>query len=141
MQHERLSTGILGLDKVLEGGLIPQRAYLVRGGPGAGKTTLGIEFLTAGTAQNESTLFISLGEAEEQVRSNASRLGFDTQAITFLDLSPGSTFFTEVETYDIFSPGGGRARTHYTAHCRAGTAASTPAGLYRCDDSVSLPLK
>ena len=104
MQHERLSTGILGLDKVLEGGLIPQRAYLVRGGPGAGKTTLGIEFLTAGTAQNESTLFISLGEAEEQVRSNASRLGFDTQAITFLDLSPGSTFFTEVETYDIFSP-------------------------------------
>lgn len=104
MQHERLSTGILGLDKVLEGGLIPQRAYLVRGGPGAGKTTRGIEFLTAGTAQNESTLFISLGEAEEQVQSNASRLGFDTQAITFLDLSPGSTFFTEVETYDIFSP-------------------------------------
>ena len=103
MQHDRLSTGIPGLDRVLEGGLIPQRAYLVRGGPGAGKTTLGIEFLAAGAAQNEPTLFISLGEVEAQVRSNAARQGLNTQAITFLDLSPGSDFFTEVETYDIFS--------------------------------------
>lgn len=104
MQHDRLSTGISGLDKVLEGGLIPKRAYLVRGGPGAGKTTLGIQFLAAGAAYNESTLFISLGEAEDQVRSNADRQGFNTEGITFLDLSPGSSFFTEVETYDIFSP-------------------------------------
>lgn len=38
----RLSTGIAGLDYILMGGLIPQRAYLVRGGPGSGKTTLGL---------------------------------------------------------------------------------------------------
>ena len=102
MQHDRLSSGISGLDEILEGGLLPQRAYLVRGGPGAGKTTLGLEFLTA--AQDEPTLFIALGETEAQVRANADRLGFDTQAIAFLDLSPSSGFFTEVETYDIFSP-------------------------------------
>lgn len=104
MQHDRLSSGISGLDEILEGGLVPQRAYLVRGGPGAGKTTLGLEFLTAGAAQDEPTLFIALGETEAQVRANADRLGFDTQAIAFLDLSPSSGFFTEVETYDIFSP-------------------------------------
>ncbi len=104
MQHDRLSTGIPGLDKILDGGLIAQRAYLVRGGPGAGKTTLGVEFLAAGVAQNESTLFISLEEAESQVRFNADCLGFDLHAVAFLDLSPNSDFFTEVETYDIFSP-------------------------------------
>lgn len=104
MQHDRLSTGVPGLDEVLEGGLISQRTYLIRGGPGAGKTTLGLEFLTAGAAQGESTLFITLGETEVQLRSNAAHLGFNTQAITFLDLSPSSSFFSEVETYDIFSP-------------------------------------
>ncbi|MDZ4874624.1 MAG: hypothetical protein CLLPBCKN_004020 [Chroococcidiopsis cubana SAG 39.79] len=41
---ERMSTGISGLDEVLHGGLIPVRAYLVRGGSGAGKTTLGLSF-------------------------------------------------------------------------------------------------
>jgi len=104
MQHDRLSSGVPGLDEILHGGLIPQQTYLVRGGPGAGKTTLGLEFLVAGVNQGEQALFIVLGEAEEQVRANGDRLGFDTQAITFLDLSPSSDFFTEVETYDIFSP-------------------------------------
>ncbi|MGV0024603.1 ATPase domain-containing protein [Phormidesmis priestleyi] len=104
MQHDRLSIGVLGLDAVLEGGLLPRRAYLIRGGPGAGKTTLGLEFLAAGAAQNEPTLFISLSESELQVRSNADLLGLDLEAVTFLDLSPSSSFFSEVETYDIFSP-------------------------------------
>ncbi|MBD2001127.1 AAA family ATPase [Leptolyngbya sp. FACHB-541] len=104
MQHDRLSTGVPGLDEILYGGLIPQQAYLVRGGPGVGKTTLGLEFLSAGVAQGENSLFIVLGEAESQVRTNGNRLGFNTEAITFLDLSPSSDFFTEVETYDIFSP-------------------------------------
>lgn len=38
---DRCPTGIVGLDEVLHGGLVPQRAYLARGGPGTGKTTLG----------------------------------------------------------------------------------------------------
>ena len=36
----RLPTGIAGLDEILGGGLIPARAYLLRGGPGTGKTTV-----------------------------------------------------------------------------------------------------
>lgn len=100
----RLSTGIVGLDEVLQGGLIPGRAYLVRGGPGTGKTTLGLHFLTAGVANGEKTLFIALGEQEAQIRKNGERLGFDLEKVTFLDLSPTSEFFAQVETYDIFSP-------------------------------------
>ncbi|MGE5659781.1 MAG: ATPase domain-containing protein [Actinomycetota bacterium] len=104
LSQNRLSIGISGLDEVLCGGLIPRRAYLVRGGPGTGKTTLGFHFLTAGVANSETTLFITLGEAEAQLRSNAQSFGFSLEGISFLDLSPSSDFFTEVQTYDIFLP-------------------------------------
>ncbi|OWY66984.1 recombinase RecA [cyanobacterium TDX16] len=100
---ERRSTGISGLDEVLYGGLIPVRAYLVRGGSGAGKTTLGLSFLVEGVANGEKPLYITLGESAEQICTNAERIGFDTQGITFLDLSPTSDFFSQVQTYDIFS--------------------------------------
>lgn len=104
MLQERVPTGISGLDKILHGGLIPGRAYLVRGGPGSGKTTLGLHFLAAGIANNEKTLYITLGEPAEQILSNAAKLGFNPQEIALLDLSPNSEFFTEIQTYDIFSP-------------------------------------
>jgi circadian clock protein KaiC len=100
----RVSTGSTGLDEILYGGFIPKRAYLVRGGPGCGKTTLGLHFLTEGTAKGERGLLISLGEPEAEIRANAQTLGFDLAQVHFLDLSPNATFFTEVQTYDIFSP-------------------------------------
>ena len=104
MFQDRLSTGIPGLDEVMYGGLVPGKAYLVRGGPGTGKTTLGLHFLATGVANGEKTLFITLGEPVEQIRKNAATLGFEPDDIAFLDLSPTSEFFTQVQTYDIFSP-------------------------------------
>jgi circadian clock protein KaiC len=100
----RLSTGIKGLDEILNGGFIPQRAYLVRGGPGTGKTTMGLHFLTDGANQGERILFITLGEPESQIRKNAQSMGFDLKGFNFLDLSPPSEFFAKMKSYDIFSP-------------------------------------
>ena len=100
----RLSTGVLGLDEILLGGLIPCRTYLLRGGPGCGKTTLGLQFLTAGAMRGERCLFITLGESEALIRKNAASVGLDLSHVCFLDLSPNSGFFTAVESYDIFSP-------------------------------------
>lgn len=100
----RLSTGIAGLDEILYGGLIPNRSYLARGGPGCGKTTLGLHFLAAGAANGEKSLYITLEEPEAHIRRNAEARGFDLSGIDFLDLSPTSAFFAEVQTYDIFSP-------------------------------------
>lgn len=104
MSIDRLSTGISGLNEVLSGGYVPGRAYLVRGGPGTGKTTLGMHFLTSGAANGEPVLFITLAETVAQLQRTAEGLKFDTQGITFLDLSPTSEFFAQVQTYDIFSP-------------------------------------
>lgn len=100
---DRLSTGIEGLDAVLSGGLVPNQSYLLRGGPGNGKTTLGLHFLTQATAK-EPALFITLGEIESKIRRNAERLGFNLEFVKFLDLSPSADFFTEDKSYDIFSP-------------------------------------
>lgn len=100
----RVSTGISGLDEVLQGGLIAGQNYLVRGGPGSGKTTLGVHFLAAGVANQEKTLFMTLGEPAYQIQQNAAALGLDLESVAILDLSPSSDFFTAIQTYDIFSP-------------------------------------
>lgn len=104
MSGNRLSTGILGLNQVLCGGYVSGRAYLVRGGPGTGKTTLGMHFLTIEAANGEPVLFITLAETVAQLQRTTESLGFDSQGVTFLDLSPTSEFFAQVQTYDIFSP-------------------------------------
>ncbi|MCX7683185.1 MAG: recombinase RecA, partial [Anaerolineae bacterium] len=104
MNQSRISTGVHGLDEIPNGGLIPRRAYLIRGGPGCGKTTLGLHFLAAGLARGEKTLCITLTEPESQIRQNAKQRGIDLSGVAFLDLTPTPDFFTQVETYDIFSP-------------------------------------
>ena len=100
----RLATGVAGLDEILNGGLVPGRAYLVRGGPGSGKTILGLHFLTEGAANDERCLFITLEETEQQIRQNARSVGLDLTGIMFLDLSPPADFFTQTQSYDLFAP-------------------------------------
>jgi circadian clock protein KaiC len=100
----RRPTGVPGLDEVLHGGLIPERAYLVRGGPGTGKTTLGLHFLIAGVSLGESTLLISLESNEAQLRADAAAQGLDLSGVAVLDLSPTREFFAQNQSYDIFSP-------------------------------------
>ena len=62
-----LSTGVAGLDDILDGGLPSRRLYLVDGAPGTGKTTLALQFLLAGTARGERGLYVTLSESEEEL--------------------------------------------------------------------------
>jgi circadian clock protein KaiC len=101
---QRMPTGVVGLDEVLQGGLVSGRAYLLHGNPGSGKTMLGLHFLTAGAVRGERALFITMGETEAQIRVNAASIGFDLRGVKFLDLAPSSDFFAQVQSYDIFSP-------------------------------------
>ncbi|ETW96888.1 MAG: recombinase RecA [Candidatus Entotheonella factor] len=99
----RMSTGIPGLDEVLGGGLLNGEAYLVRGGPGTGKTTLGAHFLTAGVHEGESVLWITLGEPEVKLHRHTKRQGFQLDGVTILDLSPTAEVFAETSPYNIFA--------------------------------------
>jgi circadian clock protein KaiC len=98
----RLSTGIEGLDEILYGGVLPQRNYLVKGTAGSGKTILALHFLQAGVDVGEPALFINVEEDLDDLTANAEALGFDTDAIDFLDLSPTADAFVEDRTYDVF---------------------------------------
>ena len=69
-----ISSGIAGLDDILGGGLIAGRLYLVEGTPGAGKTTLGLQFLLEGRARGECGLFITLSETNEEPETVAALL-------------------------------------------------------------------
>ncbi|QUY40336.1 recombinase RecA (plasmid) [Acaryochloris sp. 'Moss Beach'] len=100
----RISTGISGLDEILQGGLIANRAYLVRGGPGTGKTTLGLHYLTTQLPKGKSSLLICFGEPGNQILESGSDMELDLDCLHCLDLSPDSAFFTESQTYDFFSP-------------------------------------
>jgi len=99
---DRLSTGIGGLDELLHGGLISERSYMLRGHAGSGKTILGFHFLQAGLDADETVLFINLEEDLSDLKANAASLGFETEGIEFLDLSPTADVFTENQSYDVF---------------------------------------
>jgi circadian clock protein KaiC len=100
----RASTGIPGLDEILSGGLVPERSYMVRGQAGSGKTILSFHFLQQGVDEGETALFINLEEDVRDLKANAAALGFDTDAIEFLDLSPSADVFVEDDSYEVFAP-------------------------------------
>jgi circadian clock protein KaiC len=56
------ATGIAGLDDVLGGGLTRGRLFLLEGSPGAGKTTIAIQFLMRGAAAGARCLYVTLAE-------------------------------------------------------------------------------
>lgn len=100
----RVSSGLPGLDEVLDGGFVERRAYMVSGGSGTGKTIVGYHFLDAGVRVGESTLYVAFEEAESDVRANAASLGFDLDEVTVLDLSTDPEWFLGDEQYTVFRP-------------------------------------
>ncbi|MDX1639169.1 MAG: ATPase domain-containing protein [Balneolaceae bacterium] len=99
---QKISTGVSGLDDILNGGLIPGRSYLVNGGPGTGKSTLGYHFLSRGLHSGEKVLYISLGESKQSIVENAGRIGIDLSKAAILDLTPAGDL-GETGSYSVFS--------------------------------------
>jgi circadian clock protein KaiC len=71
-------TGIQGLDELTGGGLPQGRPTLVCGGPGCGKTLLGMEFLIHGALRyGEPGVFMAFEETAAELTLNVASLGFD----------------------------------------------------------------
>jgi circadian clock protein KaiC len=102
--NNRLSTGIEGLDNILRGGLAKGFLYLIEGNPGAGKTTLALQFLLEGARQGESGLYISLAESEDELRHVAASHGFDLANVTLCKISPPELAGNASEQYTVFPP-------------------------------------
>ncbi len=85
MRVNKLSTGIQGLDKMLHGGLVPGRAYIVSGPPGSGKTILSSQFLVDGVEGGERVLFVALEEPPNEIKYNLRVFGWPIANIDILD--------------------------------------------------------
>lgn len=83
-----ISTGVEGLDDVLNGGLPKGFVYLLEGQPGTGKTTLSWQFLLAGAEHNDRLLYITLSQTELELRDLAASHGFPTAGIQIVELVP-----------------------------------------------------
>jgi circadian clock protein KaiC len=100
-----VGTGIAELDEILGGGLVPNRMYLVSGDPGAGKTTLGLQFLLEGKRRGERGLYVALSETREELLAVAESHGWSLDGIDIFELTPPSDASLDPDQhYTMFHP-------------------------------------
>lgn len=89
------SSGIEGLNDILQGGLARNRVFLLEGAPGTGKTTVALQFLMNGRSQGERGLYITLSETAEELGASARSHGWDLDGITVFELLPPENLLDE----------------------------------------------
>lgn len=72
--HERVTTSMEGLDKVLGGGLVPGAVIILGGEPGSGKSTLLLQYADT-LAKDRAVYYFTGEETAEQVAMRSKRLG------------------------------------------------------------------
>jgi circadian clock protein KaiC len=85
---QRSKTGVPGLDEVLFGGYIAQQLYLVDGHPGAGKTTLALQYLLEGIKSGEKCTYVTLSETRRELEAGAHSHGWSLNGIEIIELVP-----------------------------------------------------
>jgi circadian clock protein KaiC len=79
----KVPSGIAGLDEITDGGLPAGRPTLVCGGPGCGKTLVGLSFVVNGARHfGEPGVLISFEESTRDLACDVASLGFDLPALT-----------------------------------------------------------
>jgi circadian clock protein KaiC len=100
----RQTTGVVGLDDVLGGGLPSNRLYVVEGDPGCGKTTLALQFLREGVRLGQRTLYITLSETLEELSDVAASHGWTLEGIDLIELNTLSERLEEEANYTVYHP-------------------------------------
>jgi circadian clock protein KaiC len=100
----RTSSGCAGLDKVLKGGYPSGHLYLLEGDPGAGKTTLSLQFVAAGISRGERALYITLAESRADLEFAAQTHGFEIGGVEIVELLPNEDDLRPEQQYTVFHP-------------------------------------
>ena len=103
-QDGLMKVGVPGLDDVLGGGLTSNRLYLVEGTPGAGKTTIALQFLIEGAKRGESVLYVTLSETAQELGGVAHSHGWDLSGIEVREMLPSEAALEPDEQYTMFHP-------------------------------------
>lgn len=89
---------------MLHGGLPSDRLYVIEGDPGAGKTTLALQFLLEGVRLGQRTLYVTLSETLNELRDVASSHGWSLDGIELLELTSFSERLQEEANYTVYHP-------------------------------------
>jgi circadian clock protein KaiC len=77
-ESDLVKTGIAGLDDILFGGIPRGNVILVEGAIGAGKTTMGVEFVSRGASEfNEPAIIVVFEVPPSKIMRDALGLGWD----------------------------------------------------------------
>jgi circadian clock protein KaiC len=79
--RERLKFGVDGLDRLIGGGVWQGSTTLVVGPTGSGKTTIGLQFVLAGVAAGQPSLYINFQENPTQLAQAIANLGEDLESL------------------------------------------------------------
>jgi len=75
----RISTGIPGLDEIVNGGYFAGSTTVVAGISGVGKSVMALQYIAEGARRGERSLMLTLDEQVPQVLRNARSIGIDMQ--------------------------------------------------------------
>ncbi len=91
----KVKFGVTGLDKMLNGGLIDSRVYLLVGNTGAGKTLLALRFLLEGLMNDENCLYIAV-DKPPSLTLQAAMLGFgwNLSQLQIMDAVPSEALYS-----------------------------------------------
>lgn len=98
------NSGIPGLDAILGGGFPKNHVYLLQGDPGAGKTTLSLQFLLEGKAAGEQGLYITLSETAQELDAVARSHGWSLEGIKIYEQLVREETLRDEEDTTIFHP-------------------------------------
>lgn len=94
---ERVKTGVIGLDELIEGGIPRNSIVLVSGTTGTGKSILGMQFLIEGALEGEPGVYVSLEEPQEKTIMQMKTIGFPIDKLIDANL----LLITQPELYDF----------------------------------------
>ena len=77
----RVTTGIPGLDKIVNGGYFLGSTTVVAGISGVGKSVMALHYIAEGARRGERSLLLSLDEQVPQILRNGATIGIDLQAM------------------------------------------------------------
>ena len=81
---ERISSGIPGLDPLIQGGIPKNSSVFVSGPPGSGKSILGLQYLFDGARKKEPGLYVTLESNIDTLKEQAEAFGWNPKDLNFV---------------------------------------------------------
>jgi circadian clock protein KaiC len=100
----RVPFGISGLDNILHGGLPAGHLYLLEGTPGAGKTTIALQFVLTACRSGQKALYITLSESRQELLAVARSHEWEVSAVPIFELTPQEDSLRAEHQYSVFNP-------------------------------------